>query len=145
MSNRRRAPWDTLHRVRYLRSQEWLARRDHWFIEEHRRSGALRCALCLGTGTPRTLELHHLDYRGVTRTPVGWRAREPHRDLTALHPRCHESVHQLIERDRTLGLVSRRAASTEAIARLRARIVQFIEAAATLEPTEPDFPPGTPW
>lgn len=128
MSNHRRPIWDNTYRTRYLHSPAWFARRDRWFTDERRRTGPIRCALCLGTGNPRTLELHHLDYHGVTQTPKGWAARERHQDLTALHPRCHEYVHQLIDRDRALsGLVSRRTASTQAICRLRAKIDRFIE------------------
>jgi hypothetical protein len=132
MSNRRRPAWDNRYRTRYLHSPAWFARRDRWFIDEAHRNGVVRCALCLGAGTSRTLELHHLDYHGVMQTPFGWRAHERHKDLTALHPRCHESVHQLIDRDRALsGLVSRRAASAEAIARLRTKIVRFVEVPET--------------
>ncbi|NEN07651.1 hypothetical protein G3T36_17485 [Diaminobutyricibacter tongyongensis] len=128
MSNRRRPAWDNNYRTRYLHSPMWFARRDRWFIEERRRIGQIRCTLCLGVGTARTLELHHLDYRGVTQTPRGWAAHERHQDLTALHPRCHEYVHQLIDRDRALsGLVSRRTASAQAIGRLRAKVGRFIE------------------
>ncbi|WP_426518779.1 hypothetical protein ACPPVQ_03775 [Diaminobutyricibacter sp. McL0618] len=66
----------------------------------------------------------------MTQTQKGWSARERHQDLTALHPRCHEYVHLLIERDRALsGFVSRRTASAQAIDRLRAKIGRYIEAA----------------
>lgn len=124
-----RRPPDDSYRARYLDSPAWLARRDRWFAEERRRAGELRCALCLGAGTPLTLELHHFDYRGVAQTPLGWAAHEGHQDLTALHPHCHESVHQLMERDRALsGLSSRRAASVQAISRLRAKLARLLEA-----------------
>lgn len=129
MSNRRRPAFDNRYRTRYLHSPAWFFRRDHWFATERARTGQVRCALCLAVGTPRTLELHHLDYRGVSQTPKGWSARERHEDLTALHPSCHEAVHQLIDRDRALsGLVSRRTASLQAIARLRAKLGRSIEA-----------------
>lgn len=129
MSNRRRPGRDNTYRSRYLHSPAWFARRDHWFADEQTRTGHVRCALCLGAGSSRSLELHHLDYRGVTQTPHGWTAGEKHEDLTALHPRCHEYVHQLIERDRALsGFVSRRTASVQAIARLQAKIAHYIEA-----------------
>lgn len=129
MSNRRRPAWDNNYRTRYLHSPAWFARRDRWFATEQHQAGQVRCALCLGTGTPRTLELHHLDYRGVLQSPAGWAAREKHDDLTALHPRCHEYLHQLIDRDRALsGLVSRRTASAQALARLRAKLGRYVEA-----------------
>ena len=130
MSNRRRPGRDNSYRSRYLHSPAWFARRDRWFADEQTRSRQVRCALCLGAGSSRSLELHHLDYRGVTQTPHGWIAHERHEDLTALHPRCHEYVHQLIERDRALsGFVSRRTASIQAIARLQAKIGRYIETA----------------
>jgi hypothetical protein len=100
-----------------------FARRDRWFLDEGHRNGIIRCALCLGAGSHRSLELHHLAYRGVGQTLHGWTAHERHEDLTALHPRCHEYVHQLIERDRAFsGFVSRRTASIQAIAGLQANI-----------------------
>ena len=129
MSNRRRPARANTYRTHYLHSPAWFARRDRWFDEEETRAGQVRCALCLGVGSTNTLELHHLDYKGVSQTPRGWAARERHEDLTALHPRCHEYVHQLIDRDRALsGFVSRRTASTQAIARLQAKIAHYIEA-----------------
>lgn len=129
MSNRRRPARANTYRTRYLHSPAWFARRDRWFIEERTRAGEVRCALCFGIGSTHTLELHHLDYHGVSQTPRGWTAHERHEDLTALHPRCHEYVHQLIDRDRALsGFVSRRTASTQAISRLQAKIARFIEA-----------------
>ena len=140
MSNRRRPGRDNTYRTRYLHSPAWFARRDRWFAEEqtpHGHRSAARSASA--PAAPRTLELHHLDYRGVTQTPHGWTAHEQHEDLTALHPRCHEYVHQLIERDRALsGFVSRRTASVQAIARLRAKIARYIEASLSgSEPTTP--------
>ena len=129
MSNRRRPARDNTYRTRYLHSRAWLARRNRWFTDEETRNGEIRCALCLGVGSSHSLELHHLDYNGVIQTPRGWAAHEKHEDLTALHPRCHEYVHQLIERDRMLsGFVSRRTASLHAIARLQAKIAHYIEA-----------------
>ena len=131
MSNRRRPARDNTYRSHYLHSGAWFARRDRWFLEEEHRNGTIRCALCLGAGSARSLELHHLDYRGVTQGPHGWVAAEPHEDLTALHPRCHEWVHKLIDRDRALsGLITRRAASAQAITRLRGKIAQLLEEGA---------------
>jgi len=129
MSNHRRPARDNTYRNRYLHSGAWYARRDRWFLDEQHRNGDIRCALCLAAGSARNLELHHLDYRGVAQTPYGWTAHERHEDLTALHPRCHEYVHLLIDRDRALsGFVSRRTASIQAIARLQAKIAHYIEA-----------------
>ena len=128
MSNRRRPNQRNTYRTTYLHSPAWFARRKKWFIAEDQLRGEVRCALCLAKGTDKTLELHHLDYRGVTQTPTGWSGREEHTDMLALHPRCHEWVHKLIDRDRALsGLVSRRGASIQAITRLRAKIADTIE------------------
>lgn len=122
MSNRRR-PLDQHYRTGYLRSPAWFRRRDLWFAQERRHGRASRCALCRRAGTARVLHLHHLDYRGVTRTPTGWNAGERHRDLIALHPACHELLHRLIDRDRVLARHrSRRLATWLALARLRAAI-----------------------
>lgn len=132
MSNRRRPAWGNDYRAGYLRSRAWFSRRDRWFKWQVHQSGQLRCALCLLPGTRGTLELHHLDYRGVLHTDFGWEARERHRDLTALHPWCHEAVHQLIDRDQALaGLASRRAASIEAMRRLRGRLASLTKPEAT--------------
>lgn len=128
MPNRRRPAGGNRGRSRYLQSSAWLARRDRWFEAEIERVGTLRCALCLGAGTASTLELHHLDYAGVTQTATGWSARERHQDLAAMHPHCHDHLHRLIDRDRSMsGFVSRRVASAQAIARLQAKLLSFIE------------------
>lgn len=127
MSNHRRPARLNSYRGHYLHSPTWFARRTRWFAEEQLEHGEVRCALCRGVGTDRTFELHHLDYRGVIETSHGWAAHEHHDDLVALHPRCHEWVHTLIDRDKALsGLVSRRTASAQAIARLRAKIAQTL-------------------
>lgn len=119
MSNRRR-PLDRNYRSGYLRSPAWFRRRDAWFAQEEQHGRTPRCALCRRAGTPHHLHLHHLDYRGVTRTAAGWTAGERHRDLIALHPRCHELLHLLIDRDRVLAKHrSRRVATWLALARLR--------------------------
>jgi hypothetical protein len=128
MSNHRRPARANPYRHGYLHCPAWYARRDRWFTDEKADRGVVRCAVCLGAGTNRTLELHHLDYRGVTRARNGWAAREQHGDLIAIHPRCHEWLHTLIDRDKTLsGLISRRAATARAIARLREKIATTIE------------------
>uniref|UniRef100_UPI003703FA75 hypothetical protein n=1 Tax=Vibrio cidicii TaxID=1763883 RepID=UPI003703FA75 len=69
MSNRRRPARGNKYRTNYLHSGAWFARRDRWFLDEQTRNGEIRCALCLGAGGSHSLELHHLDYRGVTQTP----------------------------------------------------------------------------
>lgn len=123
MSNRRRPAPANTYRTGYLRSSVWFIRRDRWFKDEQAGSGEIRCTLCQQKGTPRTLELHHLNYHGVTETASWWVAGEEHGDLAALHPLCHEWVHRLLERDTVLAAMpSRRAANMQAITRLQAKI-----------------------
>jgi hypothetical protein len=128
MSNRRRPARTNQYRAGYLHSKPWFARRARWFTEEADTHGVVRCAVCSGKGTSRTLELHHLDYTGVREDATGWVAAEPHEDLVAAHPRCHEWIHRLIDRDTVLGgMMSRRAANLQAITRLRAKIAGRVD------------------
>lgn len=131
MSNRRRPARGNRYRTGYLTSIEWFRRRARWFREEADTYGVVRCAVCLGRGTSSTLELHHLDYRGVAEVPGGgWRAGEEHTDLLAVHPDHHRMVHQLLDSDKVLGrLRNRRDASMQAIAKLRRRIIRAVMAA----------------
>lgn len=123
MSFRRNAT-ATGYRHGYLRSRAWFARRDRWFEAEHTTRGTVRCELCGAAGDAGTFELHHVDYRGVSRNADGtWSAHEAHEDLIPLHPLHHEWVHQLIDRDRALARMgSRRDATTQAITRLREQL-----------------------
>lgn len=128
MSNRRRPQRTNQYRAGYLRSRPWFARRTRWFTDETTHHGEVRCAVCVAAGTERTLELHHLDYRGVREADHGWVADEAHEDLVAVHPRCHEWIHRLVDRDDVLaGLTSRRAANLQAIARLQTKLAHQIE------------------
>ena len=113
----------------YLRTVTWFRRRDRWFAEEKQRAGSARCIVCSKAGTSRTLELHHLDYARVTRDEDGrWHAGEQHADLVAAHPRCHEWIHQLLDRDRAAsGAVNRRQANIRVIRRLRAKFADQIQ------------------
>lgn len=114
-----------MYRTGYLRSTAWFARRDRWFVEETARRSAVRCCICNGLGTKSSLELHHIDYVGVEETPAGWVAAESHEDLVAAHPRCHEWIHRLLDRDEVLGqLMSRRSANLQAISRLRSKVMK---------------------
>jgi len=112
----------------YLKSIPWFRRRDRWFEEETARAGVVRCTICSRRGTKRTLELHHLDYAGVTHTDAGgWIAGEEHEDLVAAHPRCHEWIHTILDRDPAASsAVDRRRANERVIARLRAKFAAQI-------------------
>jgi 5-methylcytosine-specific restriction enzyme A len=57
------------------------------------------CAACGELGSKRQLELHHLDYVGMSSHDGRWIAREAHDDLIPMHPACHELLHRLIDRD----------------------------------------------
>lgn len=102
MSNARKSGLKAPYDQGFLRSRAWHARRARWFAEQQRRGIALACAACLDPGTPSTLELHHLDYAGVTIRGGYFQAAEPHADLIPLHPYCHDLLHRLIDRDRVL-------------------------------------------
>lgn len=128
MSNRRRPARGNRYRSGYLRSVAWFRRRDAWFAEEITRNGTARCCVCDRPGVKRTLELHHLEYSGVSEGPDGWVAGEVHEDLVAAHPRCHEWIHKLLDRDDAFGgLMSRRSANLQVISRLRSKIAAQLE------------------
>jgi 5-methylcytosine-specific restriction protein A len=119
MSNRR-SPGPSDYRGGFLRSPAWFARRARWFRTHARTGTPPSCALCQIQGTSATLELHHLEYTGVTLTGGRWRAMEAHIDLLPLHPACHDLVHRLIDRDTVLSRQrTRRDATLIAIARLQ--------------------------
>ncbi|WP_137845817.1 hypothetical protein [Microbacterium sp. 2FI] len=116
------------YRTGFLHSRAWFARRDRWFREEVERHGQLRCEACLQVATNRQLELHHLDYSGVASVDGRWQAREPHEDLVALHPFCHELLHRLLDRDIVLSRHrSRRNGSLFAINRLQHKLASRSE------------------
>lgn len=130
MSNARRAWMMDGYRSEFLRSRAWFARRDRWFTEQVARGIPLACAACGGDAAKTDLELHHLDYDGVHLTDGRWHASEPHRDLVAMHPYCHELLHRLIDRDVVLSRNrTRRDATLIAIERLRPKLT------LTKEPT----------
>lgn len=102
MSNARKTSSRTAYRTGYLRSVVWFRRRDAWFTEQLTRTGTLRCVVCRMAATARELDLHHLDYRRVTRRALRWQAGEWHEDLCAMHPSCHEEVHRILDTDPVL-------------------------------------------
>lgn len=112
----------------YLTSIAWFRRRDQWFTEEQKHRGTVRCIICRKSGKPRIFELHHLDYWGVTQDETGaWIAGEDHADLVAAHPRCHEWIHRLLDRDAAAsGAADRRAANVRVIRSIRAKFTDVI-------------------
>lgn len=124
MSNRRRTGVRSSYTSGYLKSPAWFARRDRWFREEARWGRPLTCAACLEPEVSSQLELHHLDYSGIHQLPDGrYQAAERHADLVPMHPRCHETLHRLIERDEGMARHrTRRTASLMALDRLRTKM-----------------------
>ena len=119
MSNRRVAG-TTGYKSDFLRSRAWFARRTRWFRTEQRRGRALVCRVCGGEASISTLELHHLDYAGVSLVAGRWRALEKHDELMPMHPACHDLVHRMIDRDTVLSRQrTRRDATAIAAARIR--------------------------
>jgi 5-methylcytosine-specific restriction protein A len=130
MSNARKSDRLNAYRTGYLKSVSWYVRRRAWFREEATlREGVVRCTICARAGSESTLELHHLEYLRVTGTSTGgWVSGEQHTDLVAVHPRCHVWIHQIIDRDVVLrGLIGRRQANLQAIARLRAKVAGHLD------------------
>jgi hypothetical protein len=122
MSNRR-VTGATGYKSDFLRSRAWFARRNRWFRTEQRRGRALVCGVCGGAASISELELHHLDYAGVSLVTGKWRALEKHDDLMPMHPACHDLVHRLIDRDTVLSRQrSRRDATAIAAERIRAAL-----------------------
>ena len=118
MSNRR-VPGPSRYRSDFLRSPAWFARRDRWFRKQDRLGLPSACAVCGEVAPAASLELHHLDYRGVSIVANQWRAFEHYDDLVPMHRSCHDLVHRLIDRDTVLARQrTRRDASAIAITRV---------------------------
>ena len=124
MSNRRKPLHAKAYRSSFLRSRAWFARRDAWFATQAMCARPLACAGCGWRAVKKELELHHLDYSGVSQTDDGrWVALEADRDLVPMHPYCHELLHRLIDRDAVLSRHrARRAASEFALEVLRLKL-----------------------
>lgn len=101
MSNRRKSRTTRYH-TGYLRSPVWFARRSRWFTTQLDEHGLVSCVACGISTRPRELELHHVDYTGVVVRHGRWIAGETDDDLIPLHPRCHELLHRLMDRDPVL-------------------------------------------
>lgn len=127
MTNRRKPLHAKAYRSSFLRSRAWFARRDAWFATQTMCARPLSCAACGRRATKKELELHHLDYAGVSQTDDGrWVALEADQDLVPLHPYCHELLHRLIDRDAVLSRHrARRAASEFALEVLRLKLDAF--------------------
>lgn len=128
MSNRRKPAFGNTYRSGFLRSPAWFARRDRWFRKQQRLGRPLACAACGRPARADQLELHHLDYDGVSFVDGAWRAFERHEDLVPLHPYCHDLLHRLIDRDVVLARHrTRSVASAIALERLRIKLAAFEE------------------
>ncbi|CDJ99838.1 MULTISPECIES: HNH endonuclease signature motif containing protein [Micrococcales] len=120
MSNHRKPPIMNLYRSGFLRSPAWFARRDRWFTQQAALGWPLVCAACGRPASKRQLQLHHLDYTGVTIIQGRYKALEAHEDLIPLHAYCHDLLHRLIDRDVVLSRNrTRRDATRLALERLR--------------------------
>lgn len=124
MTNNRKPLRANAYRSTFLRSRAWFARRDEWFATQAMCAGPLICNGCGRPATKKQLELHHLDYAGVSQSDDGrWAALEAHRDLVPMHPYCHDLLHRLIDRDTVLSRHrTRRAASEFALQVLRQKL-----------------------
>lgn len=111
----------------YLKSVAWFRRRDEWFAKEIEERGGIYCAACTRELSRRKCELHHMSYDGVVKTRTGWSANEAHEDLIAMHVRCHEWLHQLLDRDPAFRYAKSRAVATRLVlARLKAKLLNTI-------------------
>ncbi|WP_181954249.1 hypothetical protein [Kocuria coralli] len=82
----------------YLRSGAWFRRRRAWFTAV-KDSG--REAVCQVCGTTQRLDLHHMNYDGVSQTPTGaWVSGEADEDLMPLCRTHHEQLHEELDRRR---------------------------------------------
>lgn len=106
----------------YLRSGAWFARRRAWFAAV----GAVgQRAVCLVCGEDKALDLHHVDYAGVSQTESGaWVAGEADEDLMPLCRGCHEDLHAELDRRRRdfWGWDRRRASAVLVVGLRRARL-----------------------
>lgn len=129
MSNGRAGIASRAYRLQYLKSKQWHARRARWFDQNPDQH---RCCVCRREEpqAKRRLELHHIDYRGVTQLLNGaWLANERDEDLLPMHPLCHRLVHELMDNDGALRYMrSRKEATLQAIAKVRARLRSLIGA-----------------
>lgn len=126
MSNSRRAAVANSYRADFLRSPAWFARRARWFRKQAQLGNSLMCSGCGEVGSASSLELHHLDYAGVSHVDGRWRAFERDDDLVPLHPTCHELLHRLIDRDTVLSRQrSRRDATLIGLEKLRAVLTRM--------------------
>ena len=124
MTNHRKPLRARAYRSTFLHSREWFARRDEWFATQAMRARPFTCDGCGRPATKKQLELHHLDYAGVSQRDDGrWVALEAHGDLVPMHPYCHDLLHRLIDRDTVLSRHrTRRAASEIALQTLRRKL-----------------------
>lgn len=106
----------------YLRSGAWFRRRRAWFAGIEARGQQVVCLVC---GAEKALDLHHVDYHGVSQAGDGsWIAGEADEDLMPLCRGCHEELHAELDRRRRdfWGWDRRRASAVLVVALRRVRL-----------------------
>lgn len=89
---------DQAYQSGYLRSGAWFRRRRAWFSTVEASGRQVVCQVC---GTTKRLDLHHMNYEGVSQNPSGvWVAAEADEDLMPLCRGCHEDLHAELDRRR---------------------------------------------
>ncbi|NKX94263.1 hypothetical protein HF995_13455 [Sanguibacter hominis ATCC BAA-789] len=116
---------------KYLRSPGWHARRATWFEANAENDGKVPCVVCRSRLSVHTLQLHHVDYRGVVELAGGrWASRERDDDLMPFCADCHEQLHTLFDGNPGWKALGRRAATTRAVGKMQRRLARYL--AATL-------------
>lgn len=112
---------------RYLRSGAWFARRRAWFTDHADKDRCVGCAVCRIRLTLATVQLHHVNYDGVSKTSAGrWQAKEHDQDLVAMCAEHHEALHVLFDRDPGWKNLGRKHATTAAIAKLQRELARAL-------------------
>ena len=111
------------YREGYLRSPAWQKFRREYF-EAVKATGTVPvCQVCFRPGTEgNPLDLHHMTYENVRRTPIGgWVSAEKRADVVLICREHHQRLHQILDDyRRDYRGWSRRRASVRIIHHLRA-------------------------
>lgn len=92
------------------------------------------CVVCRVRLTLATVQLHHVDYAGVSKDETGrWAARELDEDLVPMCSGCHEDLHQLFDKDPGWRRLGRRNATTTAVAKLQRDLARALLKMTTQE------------
>lgn len=86
----------------YLASGAWRARKHRWFHDRRDEGYEPACVICgLSLTELGALDLHHMNYAGVTEHPDGtWSAREADEDLMPMCRHHHQLLHRAMDRHR---------------------------------------------